>query len=41
MEMDVVAFVRYIESNYLVGDRVTLNVLRYGKRLELTMTLLR
>jgi hypothetical protein len=27
--------------NYLVGDRVKVNLLRDGKRMDLTMTLLR
>ena len=34
-------FLRYIERNYLVGDQVTVNVLRDGKRLNLPMTLRR
>jgi S1-C subfamily serine protease len=29
----------YIRSNYLVGDRATLNVLRAGKKVELAITL--
>jgi serine protease Do len=41
LNMNVTEFLRYIERTYLVGDRVTLNVLREGKRMELTMTLLR
>jgi hypothetical protein len=40
LEMDVTAFVHYIERNYLVGDQVTINLLRDGKRMNLTMTLL-
>jgi serine protease Do len=41
LEMDAGEFLRYIERSYLVGDRVTVNVLRDGKRLNLTMTLQR
>jgi serine protease Do len=41
LEMDVTGFVRYVSWNYLVGDRVTVNVLRDGKRLNLPMTLRR
>jgi S1-C subfamily serine protease len=39
MEMDVGDFIHYVARNYLVGDRVTVNVLRDGKRLDLVMTL--
>jgi S1-C subfamily serine protease len=38
-ETDAGGFVRYVQSNYLIGDKVTLNVLRDGKRLDLPMTL--
>jgi len=41
LELSMAGFLRYIERNYLVGDRVTINVLRDGKRLNLTMTLRR
>jgi S1-C subfamily serine protease len=41
LEMDVDDFLRYVERNYLVGDRATINLLRDGKRLNLTMTFLR
>ncbi len=41
LEMDLDGFYRYVQSNYLVGDTVTVNVLRDGKPLNLTMTLLR
>ncbi len=41
LEMDVTEFVRYVSWNYLVGDRVTVNVLRDGKPLSLPMTLRR
>jgi S1-C subfamily serine protease len=40
LETDVDGFLKYVRSNYLVGDRVTVNVLRDGKRVNLT-TLLR
>ncbi len=39
LEMDVGDFVHYVARNYLVGDRLTVNVLRDGKRLDLVMTL--
>jgi S1-C subfamily serine protease len=39
--MDVIDFLRYVQSNYLIGDRVTINILRDGKRLNLPMDLLR
>jgi serine protease Do len=41
LEMDANGFVRYVERNYVIGDRVTVNVLRDGKRLDLKMTLVR
>jgi S1-C subfamily serine protease len=41
LEMNVNGFVRYIRANYLIGDRVTIHVLREGKRLELPMTLVK
>lgn len=41
LEMDVNGFLRYVESNYLVGDRVTVNLLRAGERMSLSMHLLR
>jgi S1-C subfamily serine protease len=37
--MDVGDFIRYVARSYLVGDRVTVNVLRDGKRLDLVMLL--
>ena len=37
--MDVDGFQRYVERNYLIGDRVTINLLRDGKRMDLPMTL--
>jgi S1-C subfamily serine protease len=40
LEMDTVDFLRYVERHYLVGDRVMVNILRYGKRMDLNKTLL-
>ena len=39
LDMDVIAFLRYVNRNYLVGEQVTVNLLRDGKRLDLKMTL--
>jgi serine protease Do len=39
LEMTMEEFLGYVRQNYLVGDRVMLNVLRNGKRLALPMTL--
>ena len=39
LEMDVGDFIHYVARNYLVGDRVTVNLLRDGKRLDLVMPL--
>jgi S1-C subfamily serine protease len=39
LEMEMTEFLRYVGRHYLVGDTVTINVLRDGKRLDLTMTL--
>jgi predicted metalloprotease with PDZ domain len=39
LELDSVQFVRYLERNYLVGEQLTINVLRDGKRVNLPMTL--
>lgn len=41
MEMDILDFLRHVRRNYLVGDRVTVNLIRDGKRLDLPMTLRR
>jgi hypothetical protein len=41
LEMDLYDFLRYVERSYLIGDRVTVNVVRADKRLRLPMTLLR
>jgi predicted metalloprotease with PDZ domain len=40
LEMDADGFLGYVQRNYLAGDRVTVNILRDGKRKNLTMTLL-
>ncbi len=40
-EMDILDFLRYVRRSYLVGDRVTVNLLRDGRRLDLPMTLRR
>ena len=39
LDMTMADFLGYVRRNYLVGDRVTLNVLRAGKRLDLPLTL--
>jgi S1-C subfamily serine protease len=39
LEMDVDGFQRHVECNYLIGDRVTVNLMRDGKRMNLPMTL--
>ena len=39
LEMTVDQFLGYVRQNYLIGDRVTLNVVRNGKRTDLPMTL--
>jgi len=39
LPMDVDGFQRHVRRNWLVGDRVTVDVLRDGERLALTMTL--
>jgi hypothetical protein len=39
LEMDVGDFIHYVARSYLVGDRVTVNLLRDGKRLDLPMLL--
>jgi hypothetical protein len=40
-DMDAFAFQYHVQSNYLIGDRVTVNLIRDGKRLNLPMTLVR
>jgi hypothetical protein len=39
--MDVIDFLRYVRRTYLIGDKVTVNLLRDGKRMNLPMTLVR
>ena len=39
LEMDVNGFRRYVEGHYLIGDRVALNIIRDGKRMNLELTL--
>jgi S1-C subfamily serine protease len=39
--MDVIDFLRYVRRTYLIGDGVTVNILRDGKRMDLPMKLLR
>jgi serine protease Do len=39
LEMTVAQFLAHVRKNYLVGDRITLNVLRAGKRLDLPVKL--
>jgi S1-C subfamily serine protease len=39
--MDLLDFLRYVRRSFLVGDQVTVNLVRDGKRLKLPMTLRR
>jgi S1-C subfamily serine protease len=39
LEMDSNKFYWYVRRNYLVGDRITVNIVRDGERLNLTMVL--
>jgi predicted metalloprotease with PDZ domain len=39
LDMTVDQFLAHVRRNYLVGDRITLQVIRGGKRLDLPMTL--
>ena len=41
LEMDMFAFLKYMRRNYLVGDKVTINIIRDGKRMNVDMTLQR
>src|SRR5205823_5371734 len=41
LEMDVTKFLGYVQRNYLVGDRLTVNIVRDGQRMNLPMNLLR
>jgi hypothetical protein len=36
LEMNMLDFLGYIRRNYVVGDKITLNVIRNGKKIELT-----
>jgi hypothetical protein len=38
LELDALTFRNYVESHYLIGEKVKVNVLRDGKRLGLVMT---
>jgi hypothetical protein len=38
-EMTMLDFLGYVRRNYLIGERITLNVIRNGKRLDLPLTL--
>ena len=39
LDMTMLEFLGYVRKNYLVGDQITLNVLRGGKKLDLPITL--
>lgn len=39
LELNAYDFLRHVRGNYLIGDRVTIDVLRNGKRLKLPMSL--
>jgi hypothetical protein len=39
LELEMLDFLAYVRRNYLAGDRITLNVLRDGKPIDLPMTL--
>ena len=39
LEMSMREFLGFLRRNYLVGERVLLNVLRDGKRIDLPLTL--
>jgi predicted metalloprotease with PDZ domain len=41
LEMTAESFVRHVQNHYMVGDRVTVNVLRDGERKNFSMTLQR
>ncbi len=38
-EMQMLEFFGYVRKNFLVGDKITINILRNGKRVDLPMTL--
>jgi serine protease Do len=39
LEMNMLEFLAHVRKNYLVGDRITLNIIRDGNRLDLPYTL--
>jgi S1-C subfamily serine protease len=39
LEMTMLEFLAHVRKNYLIGDRITLNIIREGKRLDLPQTL--
>src|SRR5262249_43552835 len=39
LEMDVNGFSNYVKGNFVRGDKITVNVIRKGEKLNLTMTL--
>ena len=39
LEMNMREFFSYVRRNYIVGDRIVLNVIRNGKRVELPIKL--
>jgi hypothetical protein len=39
LDMTMLEFLGYVRKNYLVGDKITLNVLRNGKKIDLPITL--
>jgi hypothetical protein len=41
LELDAYNFLRHVRAKYVVGDRVTVNLIREGKRIDLPMTLLK
>jgi len=41
LEMDMFAFLKYMRGNYLVGDKITINLIRDGKRINIEATLQR
>jgi S1-C subfamily serine protease len=41
LEMDLDGFKKYVQNNYLVGDRVMVNLIREGKPEKVMMTLLK
>jgi hypothetical protein len=38
-DMTMLEFLGFVRKNYLVGDKITLNVLRNGKKIDLPVTL--